>query len=75
MSESSAQHVGSRLSFEVDSTNYGSWSCTYIKARCGPFSGESLPYLVLVVPLTTAGAAMRFAGTALIQPTTENGLR
>jgi mRNA interferase MazF len=34
-----------------------------------------LPYLVLVVPLTTAGAAMRFAGTALIRPTAENGLR
>ena len=36
--------------------------------------GRSLP-LVLVVPLTTARAALRFAGTALIAPTTENGLR
>jgi mRNA interferase MazF len=35
---------------------------------------EGLP-VVLVVPLTTARAAMRFAGTALIQPTAENGLR
>ena len=31
--------------------------------------------VVLVVPLTTARAAMRFAGTTLIQPTRENGLR
>lgn len=31
--------------------------------------------VVLVVPLTTARAAMRFAGTALILPTAENGLR
>src|SRR5918996_1487198 len=31
--------------------------------------------VVLVVPLTTARAAMRFAGTTLIQPTAENGLR
>lgn len=31
--------------------------------------------VVLVVPLTTARAAMRFAGTTLIHPTTENGLR
>ena len=30
---------------------------------------------VLVVPLTTARAAMRFAGTTLIRPTAENGLR
>jgi mRNA interferase MazF len=29
---------------------------------------------VLVVPLTTARAAMRFAGTILIRPTDENGL-
>ena len=35
---------------------------------------EGLP-VVLVVPLTTARAAMRFAGTALILPTAENGLR
>jgi mRNA interferase MazF len=31
--------------------------------------------VVLVVPLTTAGAAMRFPGTTLIQPTSENRLR
>ena len=31
--------------------------------------------VVLVVPLTTARAAMRFSGTTLIQPTPENGLR
>ena len=31
--------------------------------------------IVLVVPLTTARAAMRFAGTTLIRPTAENGLR
>jgi mRNA interferase MazF len=30
--------------------------------------------VVLVVPLTTALAAMRFPGTTLIQPTSENGL-
>ena len=36
--------------------------------------GGDLP-VVLVVPLTTARAAMRFAGTTLIQPTAENGLR
>ena len=30
---------------------------------------------VLVVPLTTARAAMRFAGTTLIRPTAEHGLR
>jgi len=31
--------------------------------------------VVLVVPLTTTRAALRFAGTTLIQPTVENGLR
>jgi mRNA interferase MazF len=31
--------------------------------------------VVLVVPLTTARAALRFVGTILIQPTVENGLR
>lgn len=31
--------------------------------------------VVLVVPLTTARAALRFAGTTLIRPTPENGLR
>ena len=31
--------------------------------------------VVLVVPLTTARATMRFAGTTLIHPTAENGLR
>jgi len=36
--------------------------------------GGNLP-VVLVVPLTTARAAMRFAGTTLIRPTAENGLR
>jgi mRNA interferase MazF len=36
--------------------------------------GGNLP-VVLVVPLTTARAAMRFAGTTLIRPTVENGLR
>jgi mRNA-degrading endonuclease toxin of MazEF toxin-antitoxin module len=36
--------------------------------------GGDLP-VVLVVPLTTARAAMRFAGTTLIPPTAENGLR
>ena len=36
--------------------------------------GGGLP-VVLVVPLTTARAAMRFAGTRLIRPTAENGLR
>ena len=36
--------------------------------------GGDLP-VVLVAPLTTARAAMRFAGTTLIRPTTENGLR
>jgi mRNA interferase MazF len=36
--------------------------------------GGDLP-VVLVVPLTTARAAMRFAGTTLIYPTAENGLR
>src|ERR671929_1402840 len=36
--------------------------------------GGNLP-VVLVVPLTTARAAMRFAGTTLIQPTAENGLQ
>jgi mRNA interferase MazF len=30
--------------------------------------------VVLVVPLTTARAAMRFAGTTLIRPKAENGL-
>lgn len=30
--------------------------------------------VVLVIPLTTARATMRFAGTVLIQPTAENGL-
>jgi mRNA interferase MazF len=30
--------------------------------------------VVLVVPLTTTRAAMRFAGTTLIRPTAENGL-
>jgi mRNA interferase MazF len=30
--------------------------------------------VVLVVPLTTARGAMRFAGTVLIRPTAENGL-
>ena len=36
--------------------------------------GGDLP-VVLVVPLTTARAAMRFSGTTLIRPTVENGLR
>lgn len=36
--------------------------------------GGDLP-VVLVIPLTTARAAMRFAGTTLIHPTSENGLR
>ena len=36
--------------------------------------GRSLP-LMLVVPLTTARAALRFAGTTLITPTADNGLR
>jgi mRNA interferase MazF len=36
--------------------------------------GGDLP-VVLVVPLTTARAALRFAGTTLIHPTAENGLR
>ena len=36
--------------------------------------GGDLP-VVLVVPLTTARAAMRFAGTTRIRPTAENGLR
>ena len=36
--------------------------------------GGDLP-VVLVVPLTTVRAAMRFAGTTLIHPTVENGLR
>jgi len=36
--------------------------------------GGDLP-VVLVVPLTTARAAMRFAGTTLTHPTAENGLR
>jgi mRNA interferase MazF len=36
--------------------------------------GGNLP-VVLVVPLTTARAAMRFAGTTLIRATAENGLR
>jgi len=31
--------------------------------------------VVLVVPLTTARAALRFPGTTLIQPTSDNGLR
>ena len=31
--------------------------------------------VVLVVPLTTSRAALRFTGTMLIQPTAENGLR
>ena len=35
--------------------------------------GGDLP-VVLVIPLTTARAAMRFAGTTLIRPTAENGL-
>jgi mRNA interferase MazF len=35
--------------------------------------GSALP-VVLVVPLTTARGATRFAGTALIHPTLENGL-
>jgi mRNA interferase MazF len=33
------------------------------------------PPVVLVVPLTTTRAAMRFVGTTLIRPTAENGLR
>ena len=36
--------------------------------------GGDLP-VVLVIPLTTSRAAMRFAGTTLIRPTAENGLR
>jgi mRNA interferase MazF len=36
--------------------------------------GGDLP-VVLVVPLTTARAAIRFAGTTLVRPTAENGLR
>ena len=36
--------------------------------------GADLP-VVLVVPLTTAGAASRFAGTVTVHPTPENGLR
>ena len=36
--------------------------------------GGDLP-VVLVVPLTTARAVMRFSGTTLIRPTVENGLR
>jgi mRNA-degrading endonuclease toxin of MazEF toxin-antitoxin module len=36
--------------------------------------GGDLP-VVLVIPLTTARAAIRFAGTTLIHPTAENGLR
>jgi mRNA interferase MazF len=36
-------------------------------------SAGGLP-IVLVIPLTTARAAMRFARTALIRPTAENGL-
>ena len=36
--------------------------------------GGNLP-VVLVVPLTTARAAMRFSGTTLLRPTAENGLR
>src|SRR5262249_29379702 len=36
--------------------------------------GGDLP-VVLIVPLTTARAAMRFSGTTLIRPTAENGLR
>ena len=36
------------------------------------YAGE-LPVL-LVVPLTTTRAAVRFAGTTLIRPTVENGL-
>ena len=36
--------------------------------------GGDLP-VVLVIPLTTARATMRFAGTTLIRPTAENGLR
>jgi mRNA interferase MazF len=35
--------------------------------------GSALP-VVLVVPLTTARGATRFAGTTLIHPTPENGL-
>jgi len=35
--------------------------------------GGDLP-VVLVVPLTTARAAMRFSGTTLIRPTAANGL-
>ena len=31
--------------------------------------------VVLVIPLTTARGAMRFAGTVLTRPTAENGLR
>jgi mRNA-degrading endonuclease toxin of MazEF toxin-antitoxin module len=31
--------------------------------------------VILVVPLTTTQAALRFAGTTRIQPSTENGLR
>jgi mRNA interferase MazF len=36
--------------------------------------GGQLP-VVLAVPLTTASSTLRFAGTLLIQPTEENGLR
>ena len=36
--------------------------------------GGDLP-VVLVVPLTTAGAANRFVGTVTVHPTPENGLR
>lgn len=36
--------------------------------------GADLP-VVLVIPLTTARAAQRFAGTTSIHPTPENGLR
>jgi len=31
--------------------------------------------VVLVIPLTTTQATLRFAGTTLIRPTTENGLQ
>ena len=36
--------------------------------------GADLP-VVLVVPLTTGRAAIRFAGTTHIRPTVENGLK
>jgi mRNA interferase MazF len=49
--------------------------CAMAHRRDVPQPHASSSIVVLVVPLTTTRAAMRFAGTTLIRPTPENGLQ